>query len=220
MIRLLIYKELLNELRSKESVISMIVFGVSIILIISFTINPISVEIQKILPGIFWLTYLFTSVIGLLRLYSSEKECSAFNLLLVSPIERGNIYIAKMVSIWLFIIITQIITIPLFIIILQFTLPNNYLQFILFLLLSNWSIAAIGTTISGIGMRTKMSEVLIPILLYPLLSPVIISSVKITQAMQSGYIYINYSFWLMIIITFSILFTLIGYLTFDIVCEE
>ena len=69
-------------------------------------------------------------------------------------------------------------------------------------------------------MRTKMSEVLIPILLYPLLSPVIISSVKITQAMQSGYIYVNYSFWVMIIITFSIFFTLIGYLTFDIVSEE
>ena len=220
MIKLLIYKELLNEFRSKESIISMIVFGVSIILIISFTINPISIEIQKILPGIFWLTYLFTSVIGLLRLYSSEKEYSAFNLLLLSPVERGNIFIAKMISIWLFILITQIITIPLFILILQFSLPENYISFSLFLLLSNWAIAAIGTTISGIGMRTKMSEVLIPILLYPLLSPVIISSVKITQAMQSGYIYVNYSFWVMIIITFSIFFTLIGYLTFDIVSEE
>ena len=125
-----------------------------------------------------------------------------------------------MISIWLFILITQIITIPLFILILQFSLPENYISFSLFLLLSNWAIAAIGTTISGIGMRTKMSEVLIPILLYPLLSPVIISSVKITQAMQSGYIYVNYSFWVMIIITFSIFFTLIGYLTFDIVSEE
>ena len=220
MIRLLIKKEILNELRSKESIISMIVFGISIILIISFTINPISLEMQKIMPGIFWLTYLFSSVIGFLRLYSSEKEFSAFNLLLLSPIERGNIYIAKMISIWIFIIITQIITIPLFVLILNFNLPENYLSFILFLLLTNWGLSAIGTTISAIGMRTKMSEVLIPMLLYPLLSPIIISAVKITQAMINNYDYVNYSFWIMIIFTFSILFTLIGYLTFDIASEE
>ena len=220
MIKLLIQKEIINELRSKESVISMIIFGISIILIISFTINPISIEIKKILPGIFWLTYLFTSVIGLLRLYSSEKEYSAFNLLLLSPIERGNIFIAKMIAIFLFIITTQIITIPLFILILQFTLPKDIISFIFFLLLTNWSLASIGTTISGIGMRTKMSEILTPMLLYPLLSPVIISAVKITEAMISGSNYVNYSFWIMIIFTFSIIFTLVGYLTFDIVAEE
>ena len=125
-----------------------------------------------------------------------------------------------MISIWIFIIITQIITIPLFVLILNFNLPENYLSFILFLLLTNWGLSAIGTTISAIGMRTKMSEVLIPMLLYPLLSPIIISAVKITQAMINNYDYVNYSFWIMIIITFSILFTLIGYLTFDIASEE
>ena len=220
MIRLLIKKEILNELRSQESIISMIVFGISLILIISFTINPISLEMQQIMPGIFWLTYLFSSIIGFLRLYSSEKEFSAFNLLLLSPIERGNIYIAKMISIFIFITITQIITIPLFVLILNFHLPENYLSFILFLLLTNFGLSSIGTTISAIGMRTKMSEVLIPMLLYPLLSPIIISAVKITQAMINNYNYVNYSFWIMIIFTFSILFTLIGYLTFDIASEE
>jgi len=220
MIRLLIKKEILNELRSQESIISMIVFGISLILIISFTINPISLEMQQIMPGIFWLTYLFSSIIGFLRLYSSEKEFSAFNLLLLSPIERGNIYIAKMISIFIFITITQIITIPLFVLILNFHLPENYLSFILFLLLTNFGLSSIGTTISAIGMRTKMSEVLIPMLLYPLLSPIIISAVKITQAMINNSNYVNYSFWIMIIFTFSILFTLIGYLTFDIASEE
>jgi len=220
MIRLLIKKEILNELRSKESIISMIVFGISLILIISFTINPISLEMEEIMPGIFWLTYLFSSIIGFLRLYSSDKEFSAFNLLLLSPIDRGNIYIAKMISIFIFITITQIITIPLFVLILNFHLPENLVSFILFLLLTNLGLSSIGTTISAIGMRTKMSEVLIPMLLYPLLSPIIISAVKITQAMINNYNYVNYSFWIMIIITFSILFTLIGYLTFDIATEE
>ena len=69
-------------------------------------------------------------------------------------------------------------------------------------------------------MRTKISEILIPMLLYPLLSPVIISAVRITQEMISGYNYVNYSFWIMIILTFAILFTLIGYLTFYIISEE
>ena len=221
MIKVLIKKEILNELRSKESIISMIVFGISIILLISFTINPTSIEIKKIMPGIFWLTYLFSVVIGLLRLYAYENEFNAFNMLLLSPIDRGNIYLGKMISIWIFIIITQIITVPLFIIILKFQVPLKLvIPFISFLLLANWALAAIGTTISGIGMRTEMSEVLIPMLLYPLLSPVIISSVKVTEEMMKGNGYINYSFWIMIIFTFAIIFTLIGYLTFDIISEE
>ena len=127
MISLLLKKEILNEFRSKESIISMVVFGISIILVISFTINPISLEMQLILPGIFWLTYLFTSIIGFLRLYSSEKEYFAFNLLLLSPIDRGNIFIAKMLSIWIFIIITQLITIPLSFFLLHFV--NQYRNF-------------------------------------------------------------------------------------------
>ena len=220
MIKYLIQKEIIIEYRSKESIISMITFSICLILVIAFLIDPLSSEFQKFLPGLYWLVYLFSSALGFLRLYSSEKDNQAYNLLLISPIDRGDIFLSKMISIWIFITFTQMITLPVFSIILNFNMPNNYVYFILFLLMTNWSVSAIGTTISAIGFRTKMSEILIPMLLYPLLSPIIISAVQITENMLKGYDYVNYSLWIMIIFTCAIFFTLTGYLTFDTLAEE
>ena len=97
MIKYLIQKEIIIEYRSKESIISMITFSICLILVIAFLIDPLSSEFQKFLPGLYWLVYLFSSALGLLRLYSSEKDNQAYNLLLISPIDRGNIFLSKMI---------------------------------------------------------------------------------------------------------------------------
>ena len=220
MIKFLIKKEILYEMKSKKSIISMVVFGITIILILGFAIQPNNMDMLNVIPGIFWLTYLFTAVIGLLRLFNSEKEMNAFGMLLTSPIYRGDIYLGKMISMWFFIILTQIITIPFFIIMLNFKLPDNLISFIIFILLTDWAISSIGTSISCLSMRTKIGEILVPMLLYPFLSPVLISAVYITKELMIGNEYINYSFWIMIILTFSTIFTLIGYFTFDIIADE
>jgi len=220
MIWLIIKKELMQEIRSKESILSMVVFGIALIILIVFSINLDQEKIIIILPGLFWITCLFSAVIGLLRSFGSEKEMNAFSMLLCSPIDRANIYIGKMIAVWVFIVITQLVTIPLFTIFLGFNIPEDIFSFISFILLTDWALAAVGTSISGIGMRTRMGEVLVPLLLYPLLTPVLISAVKVTSELMRGNEYINYSFWIMIIFTFSIVFSIAGYLMFDTISEE
>ena len=220
MIWLIIKKELLQEIRSKESILSMVVFGIALIILIVFSINLDQEKIIIILPGLFWITCLFSAVIGLLRSFGSEKEMNAFSMLLCSPIDRANIYIGKMIAVWVFIVITQLVTIPLFTIFLGFKIPEDIFSFISFILLTDWALAAVGTSVSGIGMRTRMGEVLVPLLLYPLLTPVLISAVKVTSELMRGKEYINYSFWIMIIFTFSIVFSIAGYLMFDTISEE
>jgi len=220
MIWLIIKKELLQEIRSKESILSMVVFGIAIIILIVFSINLDQEKIIIILPGLFWITCLFSAVIGLLRSFGSEKEMNAFSMLLCSPIDRANIYIGKMIAVWMFIVITQLVTIPLFTIFLGFNIPEDIFSFIGFILLTDWALAAVGTSVSGIGMRTRMGEVLVPLLLYPLLTPVLISAVKVTSELMRGKEYINYSFWIMIIFTFSVVFSIAGYLMFDTISEE
>ena len=130
MIWLIIKKELLQEIRSKESVLSMVVFGIAVIMLIAFSIDLTQSNMIRIIPGIFWLTYLFSAVIGLLRSFGSEKEMNAFGMLLSSPIDRGNIYIGKMIAVWVFIGLTQLVTIPLFTIIFGFSIKGNLIAFI------------------------------------------------------------------------------------------
>ena len=165
-----------------------------LMILIVFSINLDQEKIIIILPGLFWITCLFSAVIGLLRSFGSEKEMNAFSMLLCSPIDRANIYIGKMIAVWVFIVITQLVTIPLFIFFLGFNIPEDIFSFIGFILLTDWALAAVGTSVSGIGMRTRMGEVLVPLLLYPLLTPVLISAVKVTSELMRGKEYINYSF--------------------------
>jgi len=78
----------------------------------------------------------------------------------------------------------------------------------------------VGIMISGMGLRTRMGEVLVPVLLFPLLSPVIIAATKSTSAIAMGLPLSKFNFWIMILITFSVVFSLVGYLTFGAISEE
>ncbi len=216
----LINKEIRQEIRSKESIISMTVFGVTVILLFAFAFNAAPVEFQKFLPGLIWMTYLFVSILGLLRSFASEKEMDAFAALLSSPIERGNIFLAKLISFWVFIIGTQILTMPLFAAFLNMKLGVNLALLAGVFLLTDWSIAAIGVMVSGMGLRTRMGEVLVPVLLFPLLSPALIGATKITTGIFNGEGFSDFKFWVMIILTFAVIFTLVGYLTFGSISEE
>ena len=87
-------------------------------------------------------------------------------------------------------------------------------------MLTDWAISAVGIMISGMGLRTRMGEVLVPVLLFPLLSPVIIAATKATSAIASGLPLAKYNYWIMILVTFAVVFSLVGFLTFGAISEE
>ena len=216
----LIKKEFHQEIRAKESVISMTVFSVAVILLFSFAFNAAPAEFNKFLPGLIWMTFLFVSVIGLLRSFSAEKEMDAYSALLSSPVDRGSIYLGKLIAFWIFLLLAQGLTIPLFVLFLNFKISGEWYVFILLMMLTDWAISGVGIMISGMGLRTRMGEVLVPVLLFPLLSPVIIAATKSTRAIAMGLPLSKFNFWIMILITFSVVFSLVGYLTFGAISEE
>ncbi len=217
---LLIKKEIKQEIRAKETIISMTVFSVSVIILFSFAFNASPVEFRKFLPGLIWMTFLFVSVIGLLRSFSAEKEMDAYAALLSSPVDRGNIYLGKMIAFWFFLLITQLITLPLFTLFLNFDISGQIPGLLLLVVITNWAISSVGIMISGMGLRTRMGEVLVPVILFPLLSPVIIASTKATSLLVDNSVASGFNFWVMILITFSVVFTLLGLLTFGAISEE
>lgn len=216
----LIRKEIRQELRSKETVISMTVFGITVILLFAFAFNAAPIEFQRFLPGLIWMTYLFVSILGLLRSFAAEREMDAFASLLSSPVDRGNIYLGKGIAFWLFILMTQVLTLPLFSAFLNLRITDNFLLLFGVFLLTDWAIAAIGIMISAMGLRTRMGEVLVPVLLFPLLSPVLIGATKATSAIIRGQGFEEIKFWIMLILSFAVVFTLVGYLTFGSISEE
>ncbi len=216
----LIKKEIRQEIRAKESIISMVVFGTSVILLFSFAFNATPAEFSRFLPGLMWMTFLFVSVLGLLRSFSAEKEMDAYAALLSSPVDRGSIYLGKLFAFWIFLLFAQLFTMPLFALFLNLNISAHLFTFMVLVFVTDWAIAAVGIMISGMGLRTRMGEVLVPVLMFPLLSPVLIAATKVTHTIVSGSTLAGTNFWMMILFTFAVVFTATGYLTFGAISEE
>ena len=86
----LLRKELLIELRSKEISVSMLAFGLTVILTFSFAFNVSPSLFKSFAPGLFWIMILFVTVLGLYRIFAFEKEFDAFSLMISAPVDRGQ----------------------------------------------------------------------------------------------------------------------------------
>ncbi len=220
MFRILLKKELLIELRSREITISMLTFGIAIILTFAFAFSATPQAFSDFAPGLFWIMILFVAVIGLHRSFSYEKEFDAFSLLMTSPVDRGLIFLAKWISGTIFLTLMEVLVVLPFFLFLRLSPPTLILLSIGTTFLCNMAIMVIGSLVSGLAMRARLSEVLLPVLLFPLVSPVIISAVKISSALMMGQPFELWQIWLQIIISFIVVFGLVGYALFDHITEE
>jgi len=216
----LLKKELFIEFRSREVILSMLIFGLSIILVFAFTSNVSKVIVTNYAPGMFWIMVLLVTVLGVHRSFSYEKEFDAFSLLISSPIDRGLIYLAKWISGFIFLTIMEAIVIIPFFKFLLIEYPSDLLLSIFTTLLINLAIMSVASLVSGIAMRANLSEVLVPILFFPLVSPVVIAASKISAGIMAGEPYQLWQIWLLIVISIIVIFSLVGYTLFDFITEE
>ena len=216
----LIKKELLIEFRSKQIILSMLIFGLAIILIFALSSNVSSEILTNYSSGMFWVMNLFIVVIGVHRSFAYEKEFDAFSLLVSSPVDRGLIFLSKWVSGFIFITTTQLIIIAPFFKLLLLDTPDNLILFLSTSMLINLGMMAIANLVSGIVIRSSFSEVLLPLLMFPLLSPLMIAATKISHAIINSQSYEIWNVWVLIVVSIVVLFGLAGYALFDFIVEE
>ena len=216
----LLTKELFIEFRSREVILSMLIFGLSIILAFAFTTNVSKIIVLNYAPGMFWIMILFVTTLGVHRSFTYEKNFDAFSLLISAPIDRGLIYLSKWISGTIFLTVMEIIIIIPFFKFLLLDLPSNFILFSVTSILINFAIMSVASLVAGISMRANLSEVLVPILFFPLVSPVIIAATKISSGVLFGDPYQLWQIWLLIIVSVIVIFPLAGYTLFDFITEE
>ncbi|MCK4579356.1 MAG: heme exporter protein CcmB [Candidatus Marinimicrobia bacterium] len=213
-------KDLRMELRTRESLAVMTVFALAVILLFSFAFDIGMNRFPSFVPGLMWLTYFFTAVLGLIRSFGWEKELDAWDILLTSPVDRSMIYLGKCAAFFIFLLLAQLISLPFFMLFLGLPLLAAPLSFIAILLTVDGAIAAVGVLIAGMSHRTPAGETLLPILLFPTLTPVLIAATKATTTALASKPFQEWDFWLMLIVTFLVLFVLAGAFIFDYIAEQ
>ena len=117
----ILVKDLLLELRTKDILISMLLFGLLVIVVFNFAIDPTPKMVATVAPGILWVSFTFGGVLGLNRSFGLEKDRGNLHGLMLAPVSRDALYFGKMLGNFVFMVIVEAIIYPAFAI--MFNLP-------------------------------------------------------------------------------------------------
>jgi heme exporter protein B len=212
------WKDLAAELRSRELLTSMLVFSTLIILIFYFALD-LDIKVRNnIAAGVLWVTFAFAGTIGLNRAMAIEKDRGCLDGLLLAPVDRSVIYFGKMISSLVFMLIVEMITLPVYSIFYNVNLFNVGLVGVI--LLGSIGYTAVGTLLSTMTVQARTRDMLLPILLFPVIVPVLVASVKASSGFLQGASMLEIVPWLNILIVYDLIFLALAFIIFDFVVEE
>jgi len=213
-IMLLYRKDLRVEVRKKESLIAMAFFGALIMVILNLAAGRSGRIEAEQLAGILWVAILFSSVLGLGRVFAREKENGCVAALLVSPLSPEALFTAKALVNFTLMCCSELVLVPVFLALFGGRLEPDPLALTVLLGLVNLGFSAAGTLLSALAAGTRRNEVLLPILLYPLCLPLVILAVKATGAVFGGSALFEILDQLEPMAAFGLIYAVAGYLLF------
>ena len=219
-IRWLAWKDLLSEMRSRENISSMFFFALIVILIFSFSFSMDQQTARELMPGIMWVAFVFTGIIGLGKSFTAELQNDCLENLQMNPIPRGAIYLGKLASNFLFMLIVEFILFPLFVIFFNLDVFEKIPLFVLILTTGTLGVSAVGTLFSAMTVQIRAREVMLPILLLPLIVPVMIGAVEATGGVLRGDPISLYRQWIELLIVFDVIFTIVSFWVFEFILDH
>ena len=216
MLKTLINKEMKVELRTKQTFTSMLILGIVLIFLFSISMGKLDIDVPI---TFFWVIIFLISSFGLYRSYQNEKDMGSFLMTTSSPVDPSIIYLAKVIAFFIQITIIQLLLAPIAFFFLKINLDNYLLLFILSLG-ANLFLSVLGNIICSMTLHSKNNEMIIPILLFPFSTPVLLSVIKSTAGISEGAMFSIYSNWIFLIIASVIVFLIIGIWSYNDIIKE
>jgi len=217
-ILIIVWKDLLLELRSKDLVVSIVVFGLVVVVVFNFALNNTPGRSEELAPGILWSAFAFSAVLGMNRAFVRDQEQGGLEGLLISPVSRDAIFLGKALTSLIFMLLVEAALLPVYAVMLDFSVLSWSLM--LTILLGTLGFAVIKTLFSAIAVQTRSRKIMLPVLFFPVLLPVIIAAVEASTRAVGGVTFIGLGRWLPLIVVFDALFLVICPWVFSFVVEE
>ncbi|MCW3038595.1 MAG: hypothetical protein JWM31_500 [Solirubrobacterales bacterium] len=218
----LLRKELLLERRVPQVLPAMALFSVVTFVVFRFALDTTSVE-GDTASGVLWVTLLFAAMLGAGRLFVADHEEGGIEALLLAPVDRTALLLAKATTFFAFLAFVELIAVPAFAILLLE--PGLSLgdvgRLALILALADFGIAVIGTLFGALAIQTRARDLILPLMALPLLVPVVISAAKATApvlaATGAGAVPGRY---LAVLGLYDLVFGLLAYAVFDYLLDD
>ena len=215
----LLWKDLLLELRRRESLLAMFFFGILLLIIFHFAFDIPPEKAPEVAPGLLWLALVFSGTLGLMQLFQAERENHCLEALLLSPIDRAALFLAKVLFNLILMTLLEIVLLPLFWIMFNLTLWERLPSIFLCGLLGTAGFCVLGTLFSAVTLNARGRELLLPLLLLPLMIPVILGTIRGMEIILRAGDFQESLSWLRLLIGFDVIFLTVGILVFEWVIE-
>jgi heme exporter protein B len=172
--------------------------------------------------GVLWVTLLPATVLAVTRLFAAEREDAALDGILLAPIDRTAVYLAKAAALFLYLVLLEVVALPAFaVLLLGPDLTNALPELLAVLLLADLGLAGVGALVAGLASETRLRELIVPLLLLPLLVPVLIASAKATKPLLMPVsATTDLGKWLGFMALYDMVFVLLAVAVFDYLLED
>ena len=213
---LIVRKDLTVEVRSREVAYTTLFFAVSCVLVFAFALVKEGRPPEDGAAGILWIAITFAGTLALGRTFERERQSETLRALLLAPAARPAIYIGKLVGIVVLLAVAEVILVPLVALLFQAPLLRHPFWLTTVIVTGTLGFASVGTLFAAMLVRARSRDVLLPVLLYPITVPVIIAGVRGTAALLQPELELDVvRFWVVLLITFDVVFVTLALWTFE-----
>lgn len=179
-------KDIRLEWRSRDVFNSMVFFAVLVVVIFSFAFEPTSEESRNMAGGLFWVAFLFSTIVALNQSWARELRNGVLDAYRVSPSAAEALFFGKCLGNFLFVGILECLMAPLFVLFYNLSPVGPIWQLLLTVFLGTWALVVNGTFFAAMSIRTRNRELMLPLLLLPISIPAVISMVKAATGVLTG----------------------------------
>lgn len=200
-------KDIRLEWRSKDALNSMLFFALLVVVVFSFSFDPNAEESRVIAGGLVWVAFLFAAVVALNQTWAREIRNQVLDAYRVSPAPANALFLAKAVGNFIFVAVLEGLMTPLFIVFYKLRALGPAWQLIPVAMLGTWAIVVNGTFFAAMSLRTRSREIMLPLLLFPITIPALLSMVEATTTILLGDPTTSAKFWIVLLATYDVVFT-------------
>ncbi len=217
----LVGKDLKLEFRRREIFSTTLVFSLTMIVLFSLLFQSRSSDQTTwMYAGILWMTFGFAGTLALSKAFAQEQEDLRIRGLVLSPMDSSTLYTAKFIANCIYMTLFEITALPFFIIFFDITPTGALGMIIVPLLLGNVGFAAVGTLFSAIAFNTRSREMMLPLLMFPVMVPVLLAAVNMTDTVLNGGSVSVQSNWFRLLIGFDVIFFTASFILYDSIIRD
>jgi heme exporter protein B len=190
----------------------MLFFSLLVVVVFSFSFDPTAEESRQIAGGLIWVSFLFAAVVALNQTWAREIRNQVLDAYRVSPAPANSLFLAKAIGNFIFVIVLEIVMTPLFVMFYQLRSIGPAWQLVLVAIFGTWALVVNGTFFAAMSIRTRSREIMLPLLLFPVSIPAIIGMVQATNSILTGE---GARFWIVLLVTYDLVFTTSCLLLFE-----